>query len=141
MGWKVAANTLYVLGGSDEVPNVFDTVDAAPLALDGSPQWATGPSLSVPRQHPDGVVHQGRVYAVGGRNDSAGWNVVEVLGMTPVGGIAELPALAGTSAGQSDAMREEGGASAVHAALAASVAAAVVTIGAGAWYARRRWLR
>jgi hypothetical protein len=38
-------------------------------------------------------------------------------------------------------MREEGGASAVHAALAASVAAAVVTIGAGAWYARRRWLR
>jgi hypothetical protein len=60
----------------------------------------------------------------------------------PVGGIAELPALAGPSAGQSGAPGEESGLSIVgYAALAGSLAAAAVAIATGGWYARRRWLR
>jgi len=59
-----------------------------------------------------------------------------------VGGVAELPALAGTSPGESAVPAEGSGWSAGgYAALAGGLAAAVVAITAGAWYARRRWLR
>jgi hypothetical protein len=65
-----------------------------------------------------------------------------VLPLCPlVGGIAEGPGLAGTSADQAGMPAESSGWSAGgYAALAAGLAAAVV-FGAGAWYARRRWLR
>jgi hypothetical protein len=60
----------------------------------------------------------------------------------PVGGIAELPALAETSAEPSGAPADEPGWSAgAYAALAAGLAATVLATIAGAWYARRRWLR
>jgi hypothetical protein len=63
----------------------------------------------------------------------------EVLG---VGGIAELPPLAGTSAEEAGAPAEGSGwSSASYAALAAGLAAAAVALSAGAWYARRRWIR
>ncbi len=52
-----------------------------------------------------------------------------------VGGIAELPAVAG-------APLESGGGSGAGAGVVAGVAAAVVVlVGGAAWYARRRWLR
>ena len=61
---------------------------------------------------------------------------------SPVGGIAELPALAGPSAGQSGAPAEGSGWSGSgYAALAGGLAAAAIVIAAGGWYARRRWLR
>jgi hypothetical protein len=61
---------------------------------------------------------------------------------TGVGGIAELPALSGTSAGEAAAPAAGSGWSAGgYAALAGGVAAAAVALCAGAWYARRRWLR
>jgi len=47
---------------------------------------------------------------------------------SPVGGIAELPHVSDSSAGN-------------YVALAAAIAAAVVALSAGAWYARRRWSR
>jgi len=58
-----------------------------------------------------------------------------------VGGIAELPPLAGTSAGEaSTAARGSGWSSGRYTALLGGlVAAAIVTV--GAWYARRRWVR
>jgi len=59
-----------------------------------------------------------------------------------VGGIAELPDIARTSRWEAGAPTERSGWSAANfAALAGGVAAVVVAIGGGAWYAKRRWLR
>jgi hypothetical protein len=58
----------------------------------------------------------------------------------PVGGIAELPPLAGISADQASGPADGPGWSAGDYALAGGLAAAAVIV-AGAWYARRRWLR
>ena len=59
-----------------------------------------------------------------------------------VGGIAELPALPATSPAESAASAGGSGWSAgSYAALAAGLAAAVLALGAGGWYARRRRLR
>jgi hypothetical protein len=59
-----------------------------------------------------------------------------------VGGIAELPPLAGSSAEEAGATAGGSGwSSGGYAALAGGLAAAAVVIGAGGWYARRRWLR
>jgi hypothetical protein len=49
----------------------------------------------------------------------------------PVGGIAELPGVASDS----------GSSTGTYAALAGGLAAAVVALSAGAWYARKRWGR
>jgi len=63
-------------------------------------------------------------------------------GKQPVGGIAEVPALAGTSAEEAGTPAEGSGwSSGAYAALAVGLAAAAVVIGAGGWYARRRLLR
>ena len=59
-----------------------------------------------------------------------------------VGGIAELPHIAGASAEEAGAPREGSGWPAGrYAALAAGVAAAAFAIAVGRWYARRRWVR
>jgi CSLREA domain-containing protein len=59
-----------------------------------------------------------------------------------VGGIAELPALAGTSAEEGAVATEGSGWSAGgYAALVGGLAAAALASAAGACYARRRWLR
>ena len=61
---------------------------------------------------------------------------------TGVGGIAEFPDIAGASAEEAAAPAEGSGwSSASYAALAAGLAAAAVALSAGAWYARRRWLK
>jgi hypothetical protein len=64
-------------------------------------------------------------------------------GVAPVGGIAELPALAGTSAEAARVSAERSSWSVgSYAALACGLAAAALaTAAAGAWYARRRWVR
>jgi CSLREA domain-containing protein len=59
-----------------------------------------------------------------------------------VGGIAELPVLAGASDQQAGAPADGSGWSAGgYAALACGLAAAAFAIAVGGWYARRRWLR
>jgi hypothetical protein len=59
-----------------------------------------------------------------------------------VGGMAELPLLAASSAEEAVAPADGSGWSAgSSAALAGGLAAAVPAIAAGAWYGRRRWLR
>ena len=61
---------------------------------------------------------------------------------TGVGGIAELPPLAGASAeGAAAPAQGSGWSSANYAALVGGLAAAVVVLSAGGWYARRRWIR
>jgi regulation of enolase protein 1 (concanavalin A-like superfamily) len=63
-------------------------------------------------------------------------------GGTAVGGIAELPPLAGASAEEARTLAESSGwSSANYAALAGGLAAAVAAIGVGGWYVRRRWIR
>jgi hypothetical protein len=59
-----------------------------------------------------------------------------------VGGIAEFPLLAETSA-ESSAAPADGStwSASAYAALAGGLAAAVVALGGAAWYGRRRWLR
>jgi hypothetical protein len=60
----------------------------------------------------------------------------------PVGGIAELPDLPVTSAGESGtSVHGSGWSAGGYAALAGALAATVLATFAGAWYARRRWLR
>jgi phage tail protein X len=67
--------------------------------------------------------------------------VVESTGAA-VGGIAELPEVAGGAGDQAAAPDNGSGWSAVnYAALAGGLAAAVVVLSAGAWYARRRFSR
>jgi len=59
-----------------------------------------------------------------------------------VGGIAELPAVAGTSRGEAGTRTGGSGWSAGnYAALAGGLAAAAVVIAVGSWYGGRRWLR
>jgi len=59
-----------------------------------------------------------------------------------VGGIAELPALAGISAEEAGAGAGGSGWSAgSYAALVGGLAAVAIAIAGGGWYARRRWLR
>jgi len=59
-----------------------------------------------------------------------------------VGGIAELPDMAGSAGDQVAAADSDSGwSSAGYAALAAGLAAAAVVLSAGVWYARRRLLR
>jgi hypothetical protein len=59
-----------------------------------------------------------------------------------VGGIAEGPGLAGASAEETGTAAESSGWSAAsYAALAGGLAAAIVALSAGAWYARRRLIR
>lgn len=61
---------------------------------------------------------------------------------SPVGGIAELPDIANASANEAGAPTEGSGWSAsAYAALASGLAAALVALGTGAWYARRQSLR
>jgi hypothetical protein len=132
VGWVVAYNTLYLLGGGAGGADFRDTVDAAPLATDGSPQWATGPSLNVPRQHPDGVVYGGRLYAVGGWDGSASGRTVEVLATAAVGGIAEHPQI------EPDGATSGGGASTAIAIGGTVTVCALLLTAGGAWGMRRR---
>jgi hypothetical protein len=69
------------------------------------------------------------------------WSVVDMIFVSPspVGGIAELPELAGGAGDQAAAPDNGSGwSSASYAALAAGLAAAAVLLSAGVWYARRR---
>ena len=60
----------------------------------------------------------------------------------PVGGIAELPPLAGASTeGAGAPVKGAGWSAGSYAALAGALAAAAVLIAVGGWYARRRWLK
>jgi hypothetical protein len=60
----------------------------------------------------------------------------------PVGGIAELPDVAGASSQQAGAPAGDSGWSAgSYGALAGGLAAAVLAAVAGGWYAKRRWVR
>jgi sugar lactone lactonase YvrE len=99
-------------------------------------------SLGTDSGGPAGIVidSSGRLWVA----DEANNRVLEYDGVapSPVGGIAELPDLAGASAQQAGAPADGSAASpANYAALTASFAAAAVLITIGAWYARRRWLR
>jgi hypothetical protein len=59
-----------------------------------------------------------------------------------VGGMAELPDIGGASREEAGAWGDGSGWSAgIYAVLAGIRALAATTIAAGAWYARRRWLR
>jgi len=70
------------------------------------------------------------------------WGSSKVRAVCWVGGIAELPDFAGASADEARAPAGGSGwSAAAYAALAGGVATVVLTLGAGAWYARRRWLR
>ena len=58
-----------------------------------------------------------------------------VLGPQPVGGIAELPEVTGTSLAATDS-------SSPHAGLLAGIAASTaLSLGGAGWYARKRWPR
>jgi len=61
------------------------------------------------------------------------WRVVDMIFVSPlsVGGLAELP----------DVASDSGWPAGAYAALAGAIAAAVLALGGGAWYARRRWVK
>ena len=67
--------------------------------------------------------------------------LIKVAPSTPVGGIAELPAMAQSSNDNSGSPAGTSGLSAsAYAVLAGGVAGALAALTAGAWYAKRRWL-
>jgi hypothetical protein len=78
-------------------------------------------------------------------SDRANSRVVEYdapVASPAVGGIAELPSLAGASPEEAGAPGNQSGWSAGgYGALAGGLAAGAVAIAAGGWYLRRRWLR
>jgi len=118
----VAGNTdqgrAYVFSGADgSLLVTLDTPDPQPDARFGE---------SVALGDVDGDV-KGDI-AVGALREGVGGRAYVFLsGTAPVGGIAELPDISDSSPVS-------------YVALAALAAAALVAIGAGAWYARRRWL-
>ncbi len=59
-------------------------------------------------------------------------------GVKPVGGIAELPEVAGTQLEEADSSGRDRG---IVAAVVAAVTAGAIALGGAAWYARRRWTR
>jgi hypothetical protein len=59
----------------------------------------------------------------------------------PVGGVAEIPDLAGPSPKDARAPARASGWSPNYPALGGALVAALLALTAGAWYARRRWLR
>lgn len=96
------------------IPDVFLTSGVFGFVTDSPPQIANG------------------TFATG---STTAFDMV-VPGGVPVGGIAELPSVAGI------APASEGSSSARdYAALAAAAAAGAFALAAGGWYARRRWLR
>jgi hypothetical protein len=77
-----------------------------------------------------------------GLNASDDLDALKCLITSYVGGIAEVPGVAGTSAEQAGALAQGSGwSTGAYAALAAGLAAAAVALSAGAWYARRRFSR
>jgi len=58
-------------------------------------------------------------------------SAVQTIVNNPVGGLAELP----------DVAADSGWPAGAYAALAGGIAAAVLALGGGAWYARRRWVK
>jgi hypothetical protein len=91
------------------------------------------------------VAVSGDIAVVGAEGEDAGGSnagAAYVFQSPSVGGIAELPALAGISGQEAVASAEGSGWSAGdYAALAGGLAAAAFAIAVGGWYARRRWLR
>jgi streptogramin lyase len=121
-------------GGADEIITTVTGNHIPGYYGDGGP--ATQAELSSPSGVD--VTPAGTIYIA----DTYNYRIRSVQGPPAVGGIAELPSLAGTSAGGPTAVAEGRGSSAGHyTALAAAMAAGVIAIGAGTWYARRRWLR
>jgi sugar lactone lactonase YvrE len=122
------------------------TADTVADRVFGQPDFTTSTC-----NYPDGGVSasslcepRGVAVDAAGNLYVADWNNNRVLEYdtplgAPVGGIAELPALAGASPEEAGAPGDESGWSAGgYAALTSGVAAAAVAIAAGAWYARRR---
>ena len=107
------------------------------------------PSSSVPSSHSTvlGAAPYANSALILGPNPVSGvvtGNSVKLFAFArhPVGGIAELPDTASTPAEKAGAPAEGSGWSApAYAVLGGGLAAAVVALTAGAWYARRRWVR
>jgi hypothetical protein len=140
---------------ADEVVECHTDPPSAPFGVD--PSTATTGSYSGPLPG-EATFDPGLVAAtphiVGGEefdltcvvqsdpNVSATVTVTVPLWWGAVGGIAELPDFAGTSAEEAGASAGGSGWSAGgYAALAGGLAVAALAAVAGAWYARRRWLR
>jgi hypothetical protein len=140
------------------------------MSLNGGVTWANLPvsdvAFGVPPTNPnfdtvvancymgdyDGTAVNGRTFYLtwgDNRTNQAGHvpphldpNVYFDREVPSVGGVAELPDIAGTAGNQAAAPDGGSGWSAgAYAALAAAGAAALTAIGAGVVYARRRWLR
>jgi hypothetical protein len=71
-----------------------------------------------------------------GKDNIFGWGRLTCT--IPVGGIAEPPDVAQAPAGES---ASSDASSPPYGALVGGLVGAAVALGAGAWYARRRWLR
>jgi hypothetical protein len=92
-----------------------------------------------------GVAVSGDIAAVGAPGDSAGGQYAgaayvfeQQAGPAGVGGIQALPEVAASASSAADSSDSS---ARIYGALAGGLAAAVVAITAGTWYARRRWLR
>jgi hypothetical protein len=141
------SGNVYVTGGSIGSATDEDYATVKYNAA-GVQQWAKrydGPASSADEAYALAVDGSGNVYVTGysdGSGTAADYATIKYTQPLPVGGIAELPAIAGSSAEQPRAPAEGFGWSAGgYAALSAGLVAAVLVTAAGAWYARRRWVK
>jgi len=115
---NATTNRVYVANQSNDNVSVIDGASNTVVATVpvGDFLWCVGVNPST-----------NRIY-VTNRND----NTVSVIeDLPPVGGVAELP----------DVAADSGPSAATYAVLAAVLSTSLVTVTAGVWYARRRWLR
>jgi Neuraminidase (sialidase) len=141
-----AGNWLAVWGSWDDLEGTIGTDSDILVArsTDNGATWTAPAALNTNAATDAGDDMYPQVTTDGGGNWVAVWTSYDSLEGTigtdddilyarepepePVGGLAELPDVSG-SAGRN------------YAALAALAAAAAVALGAGGWYARRRWVR
>jgi len=141
------AGNVYVTGYSTGSGTGYDYATVK-YNSGGTQQWAArydGPANGDDEAQDLAVDGAGNVYVTGHSLGSvADDDYATIKYREPgaaVGGIAELPDVAGGSLNETVVLDEGSGWSAggTYAAMAAGVAAAALALTAGAWYARRRW--
>ena len=129
------AGRVHVVGGEDLSPG-GSTFAEHEVYDPASDSWVSGPALPTPRHGLTVQVIDDRLYAIGGGPTPAlsVSDAVEIFQLSSVGGIAELPEVAGTPL---ETARSTGPSTGLL-AVVAGIAAVAFALSGAVWYARQR---